>query len=75
MIVVASALAAKNYLSLIKTTKDYMDNNGNIIISMAKLIQAKSVRILSEWRMKGFQGSFLRLKTAIRYEERGERKI
>jgi len=74
-VVVDSAFAAKNSDSLIKTIKDNMDSNGNIIMSLSKLNQAKAVRILSEWGMRGFQGSFPRLKSKIRYEERGERKI
>ena len=36
---------------------------------------ATSVRQLSEWGMRGLQGSFPRLKDRIKYEEKGERKL
>jgi len=70
-----SAFAAKKTDSLIKTSKDSLDNHGNVLIDLAKLNQAKQVRILSEWGMRGFQGSFPRLYDKFRYEERGERKL
>ena len=37
--------------------------------------EATSVRQLSEWGMRGLQGSFPRLKDKLVYEERGERLI
>ena len=37
--------------------------------------QATSIRQLSEWGMRMVQGQFPRLKDALQYEEKGERKV
>jgi hypothetical protein len=42
---------------------------------LLRLRQATSVRQSAEWGMRVFQRSFPRLKNAMSYEERGERRL
>jgi hypothetical protein len=73
-VVVDSAFAKKGRPSLIKSNADNIDGQGRARQSNLINREATSVRQLSEWGMRGLQGSFPRLKDRIPYEERGERK-
>ncbi|DBA00901.1 TPA: hypothetical protein N0F65_006101 [Lagenidium giganteum] len=65
--VVDSAFARATFPFLIK----YQQGANEITIG----IQATAVRQASEWGMRGFQGSFPRIKDRLVYELRCERKI
>jgi hypothetical protein len=73
--VVDSAFARENSPALIKSHQSNMDGNGQIRQPSRIFRDATSVRQMAEWGMKGFKGSFPRLKDRLQYEERGERKI
>lgn len=73
--VVDLAFTARNLDSLMKTTSEKFDAEGNIRRDLTKQNQAKSVCVLSEWGLNGFQSSFPCVKDQVRYKERGERKI
>lgn len=55
--------------------RNNIDAQGKVRQRSAIHRQATSVRQLSEWGMRGLQGSFPRLKDRLMYEERGERRI
>lgn len=74
-IVVDSAFAKEERPSMIKSHQVNFDRNGRQRQPSQVHRDATSVRQLSEWGMRGLQGSFPRLKDRIFYEERGERKI
>jgi hypothetical protein len=74
-VVVDSAFSGDNRQSLYKSHQHNMDQHGNIRQQREVHRQATSVRQLSEWGMRGLQGSFPRLKDRLIYEERGERRI
>jgi hypothetical protein len=61
-IVVDSAFSADSRQSVYKSHQDNIDGNGNIRRNPDVHRQAKSVRQLSEWGMRGLQGSFPCLK-------------
>jgi hypothetical protein len=52
--------------------RNNIDAQGKVRQRSAIHRQATSVRQLSEWGMRGLQGSFPRLKDRLLYEERGE---
>lgn len=57
-----------------KSAQEFMiisDDHSEIM----KMRRATSARQASEWRMRGFQGSFPRMKDRMVYEDRGERKL
>lgn len=70
---VDSAFCAKSGDFLIKSSQDTRYCNSAEEITLQR--EATSLRQLSEWGMRGIQGSFPRLKDRFRYEERGERRI
>lgn len=74
-VVVDSAFGKGERASLVKSFANNVNNQGvaNQRISVNR--DATSVRQLSEWGMRGLQGSFPRLKDRIKWEERGERKF
>lgn len=72
-VVVDSAFAKGQYPFLIKSAQD--ETEAQSADDVIRLRQATSVRQASEWGMRGFQGSFPRLKDRFLYEERGERKL
>ena len=74
-IVVDSAFASDGRPSLYKSHQQNFDRRGIQRQNPEVHRQATSVRQLSEWGMRGFQGSFPRLKDKLNYEERGERRI
>jgi DDE superfamily endonuclease len=74
-IVVDSAFASDGRPSLYKSHQQNFDRRGVQRQNPEVHRQATSVRQLSEWGMRGFQGSFPRLKDKLNYEERGERRI
>ena len=74
-VVVDSAFSKDNRPSLVKSHQNIVDRFGNIRESENRFRDATSVRQMSEWGMRGLQGSFPRLKDRLIYEERGERKI
>ncbi len=74
-VVVDSAFSREKRDSLIKSHQDNFDRQGNVRQPGQLHRAATSVRQLSEWGMRGLQGSFPRIKDRLRYEERGERKI
>jgi len=74
-IVVDSAFASDGRPSLYKSHQNNFDRRGNQRQNPILHRQATSVRQLSEWGMRGLQGSFPRLKDRLKYEERGERRI
>jgi DDE superfamily endonuclease len=74
-VVVDSAFSKDNRPSLVKSHQNILDRNGAVREHSTRFRDATSVRQLSEWGMRGLQGSFPRLKDRLRYEERGERKI
>ncbi len=74
-IVVDSAFASDGRPSLYKSHQNNFDRQGNQRQCPLLHRQATSVRQLSEWGMRGLQGSFPRLKDRLEYEERGERRI
>jgi DDE superfamily endonuclease len=74
-IVVDSAFASDGRPSLYKSHQNNFDGRGNQRQNSLVHRQATSVRQLSEWGMRGLQGSFPRLKDRLKYEERGERRI
>lgn len=74
-IVVDSAFASDGRPSLYKSHQQNFDRRGIQRQNADVHRQATSVRQLSEWGMRGFQGSFPRLKDRLKYEERGERRI
>jgi DDE superfamily endonuclease len=74
-VVVDSAFASEERLSLIKSFQNNIGRNGALRQNRQVNNEATAVRQLSEWGMRGFQSSFPRLKEKIKYEERGERKI
>jgi hypothetical protein len=74
-IVVDSAFASDGRPSLYKSHQNNFDAHGNQRQNPLLHRQATSVRQLSEWGMRGLQGSFPRLRDRLKYEERGERRI
>jgi hypothetical protein len=74
-IVVDSAFAADRRPSIYKSHQHNFDKSGRVRQKSQVHKQATSVRQLSEWGMRGLQGSFPRLKDRLLYEERGERRI
>lgn len=72
-IVVDSAFDRAKYPFLIKSAQDETRAEGPEEIN--KIRQATSLRQVSEWGMRMFQGSFPRMKDQFIYEERGERKL
>ena len=74
-IVVDLAFASNGRPSLYKSHQNNFDGRGNQRQNSLLHRQATSVRQLSEWGMRGLQGSFPRLKDRLKYEERGERRI
>ena len=74
-VVVDSAFSADNRRSVYKSHQNNIDRYGNVRQKSEVHRQATSVRQLSEWGMRGLQGSFPRLKDRLPYEERGERKL
>ena len=74
-VVVDSAFSKDSRPSLLKSAQHNFDAQGRIRTTRAKHQAATAVRQLSEWGMRGLQGSFPRLKDRIRCEERGERRI
>ena len=75
-IVVDSAFSKLESESRYKSHQNNISSRtGNVLQNSVINRQATSVRQLSEWGMRGLQGSFPRLKDRILYEETGERKI
>jgi hypothetical protein len=74
-VVVDSAFLADNRQSVYKSHQNNIDRYGNVRQKSDVHRQATSVQQLSEWDMRGLQGSFPRLKDRLLYEERGERKF
>ena len=74
-VVVDSAFASHKSKALIKSHQSNIDKNGNVRQKSELHRAGTSVRQLSEWGMRGLQGSFPRLKDDLLYEERGERKL
>jgi hypothetical protein len=77
-VVVDSAFTTENASDgLIKSSQRNINRQGTIGGSGMTSQQnrdATSIRQLSEWGMRGLQGSFPKLKDRLPYEERGERK-
>jgi hypothetical protein len=71
-VVVDSAFSATKRPSLIKSHQTNFDRLGNTRQKDQIHRDATSVRQLSEWGMRGFQGSFPRLNDRMIYEETGE---
>jgi ankyrin repeat protein len=71
-VVVDSAFSATKRPSLIKSHQTNFDRLGNTRQKDQIHRDATSVRQLSEWGMRGFQGSFPRLNDRMIYEENGE---
>ena len=74
-VVADSAFSQVRSRAILKSHKNIVDRDGNIRVSRAIFRAATSVRQMSEWGMRGLQGSFPRLKDRLQYEERGERRI
>ena len=75
-VVVDSAFASHKSKSLIKSHQSNINTqNGTVRSCSAVHRAATSVRQLSEWGMRGLQGSFPRLKDDILFEDYGERKL
>ena len=74
-VVVDSAFSKNDRNSLIKSFANNIDRNGRARQLNSVNRDATSVRQLSEWGMRGLQGSFPRLRDRIPWEERGERKL
>lgn len=73
--VVDSAFSRGQYPFLIKSAQDHVMGSDGTEASILTLWQATSARKESEWWMRAFQGTFIRLNGRLRYEERGVRKI
>lgn len=73
--VVDSAFSKGHFPFLIKSLQDNLLASDGTAASITTLRQATSARQASEWGMRAFQGTFVRLKDRFVYEERGERKI
>jgi hypothetical protein len=75
-VVVDSAFANQQRNSLYKSHQNNISSRtGNVRQNSTINRDATSVRQLSEWGMRGLQGSFPRLKDRFVYEETGERKL
>jgi hypothetical protein len=74
-VVVDSAFLADNCQSVYKSHQNNIDRYGHVRQKSDVCRQATLVRQLSEWGMRGLQGSFPRLKDCLLYEERGERTL
>ena len=74
-VVVDSAFGKTERSSLIKSFANNVDQNGCRRQRSSVNRDATSVHQLSEWGMRGLQGSFPRLKDRIPWEDRGERKL
>ena len=74
-VVVDSAFSKNSRNSLIKSFASNIDRDGRNRQPNSVNRDATSVRQLSEWGMRGLQGSFPRLKDRIPWEEHGERKL
>ena len=74
-VVVDSAFSKNDRNLLIKSFANNIDRSGRARQLNSVNRDATSVRQLSEWGMRGLQGSFPRLKDRILWEERGERKL
>jgi len=74
-VVVDSAFSTTRTQAMISSYQTNIDRSGRARQSFGLNRQATSVRQLSEWGMRGLQGSFPRLKDRFFYEERGERKL
>ena len=72
--VVDSAFSRGHYPFLLKSSQDYYGIS-NDMSHIAEIRKATSLRQSSEWGMRGFKGSFPRIKDRFVYEERGERKV
>ena len=57
------------------TEEEKYDANGHIRDDNCHQQQAKAIRVLSEWGMRGSKNSFPRLRDILKYEENGDRKI
>ena len=63
-------------INKITSTMDGLNVSGDDVKTQFWIVRRLPlVRQLSEWGMRGLQGSFPRLKDRIKYEERGERKL
>jgi len=71
-VVVDSAFSAVSSPAMTSSYQSNSDRNGRRCQNSVLNCQATSVRQLSEWGMRGLQGSFPRLKDRIKYKERGE---
>jgi hypothetical protein len=75
-VVADSAFSHVRRRAILKSHKNIgVDRDGNIQVSRAIFRAATSVSQMSEWGMRGLQGSFPRIKDRLQYEERGERRI
>ena len=74
-VVVDSAFSKNTRKSLIKLFANNVDRDGRSRQLNSVNRDATSVQQLSEWGMRGLQGSFPRLKDRIPWEEHGERKL
>ncbi len=74
-VVVDSAFAKANNPSMIKSHRSNITTDGAFAQTPSVNRQATSVRQLSEWGMRGLQGSFPRLKERLHYECEGERRM
>jgi len=74
-VVVDTAFNSGEKASMIKSHQSNIDGQGRVRRASQLHRDATSLRQMSEWGMRGFQGSFPRLKDRMIYEERGERRI
>ena len=71
--VMDSAFSKGNHPFLIKYSLDYVINAENVQ-QISEGRQATATRKAAEWGTRALQGSFLRLKDRLTYEESGERR-
>ena len=74
-VVVDSAFGKEKRESLLRSQQNQIASSGVPHWTSKQDRDAKSLRQLSEWGMRGLQGSFPRLKDRIMFEDRGERKL
>ena len=74
-IVVDFAFASRHSPVMLKSFQTNIGANGEPIYMSEVFRSATSVRQLSEWGMRGLQGSFPRLKDRLKFEKRGERRV
>ena len=72
--VVDSAFSRGHYPFLLKSCQDFYGRS-NVLSEIAEFREATSLRQSSEWGMRGFKGSFPRVRDKFIYEERGEKKM